>query len=74
MTCYVCDSPTCIDECQPKVKKMNELIKKLAKDHLRHEMYAAYGEIIEGDYYEFEPDELVKFVESIIDECYGDEE
>ena len=37
-------------------------------------MYAAYGEIIEGDYYEFEPDELVKFVESIIDECYGDEE
>ncbi len=32
MTCYVCASPTCLDECQPKVKgfKMNERIRKIA--------------------------------------------
>jgi hypothetical protein len=48
---------------------MNERIKELAKDHLRHEMYAAYGEIIEGDYYEFDPEELQEFVELIIQKC-----
>ena len=48
---------------------MNARIKELAKDHLRHEMYAAYGEIIEGDYYEFDPEELQKFTELIIQKC-----
>jgi hypothetical protein len=48
---------------------MNERIKELAKEHLRHEMYAAYGEIIEGDYYEFDPEELQKFTELIIQKC-----
>jgi hypothetical protein len=49
--------------------KMNERIKELAKEHLRHEMYAAYGEIIEGDYYEFDPEELQKFAELLIRKC-----
>ena len=48
---------------------MNERIKELAKEHLRHEMYAAYGEIIEGDYYEFDPEELQKFAELLIRKC-----
>jgi hypothetical protein len=48
---------------------MNARIQELAKDHLRHEMYAAYGEIIEGDYYEFDPEELQKFTELIIQKC-----
>ena len=48
---------------------MNEQIRELAKDHLRHEMYAAYGEIVEGDYYEFDEQELEKFAESIVQEC-----
>jgi succinylglutamate desuccinylase len=48
---------------------MNERILELAKEHLRHEMYAAYGEIIEGDYYEFDPEELQKFAELIVQEC-----
>ena len=48
---------------------MNARIKELAKEHLRHEMYAAYGEIVEGDYYEFDPKELQVFVESIVREC-----
>ena len=48
---------------------MNERIQELAKEHLRHEMYAAYGEIVEGDYYEFDPKELQNFVESIVREC-----
>jgi hypothetical protein len=49
---------------------MNELIKRLAKDHLLHNAkYNAYGEVIEGDYYEFDKQELLKFVESIVDEC-----
>ena len=48
---------------------MNELIKRLAKDHLLHEKYNADGDVIEGDYYEFDKQELLKFVESIVDEC-----
>jgi hypothetical protein len=48
---------------------MNERIKELAHDHLMHEMYAAYGEIIEGDYYEFSPEELQEFAQSIVLEC-----
>lgn len=48
---------------------MNERILELAKDHLRHEMYAAYGEIVEGDYYEFDPQELQDFVQLIVEEC-----
>jgi hypothetical protein len=48
---------------------MNARIQELAKEHLRHEMYAAYGEIIEGDYYEFDPEELQKFTELIIQKC-----
>jgi hypothetical protein len=49
---------------------MNELIKRLAKDHLLHDAkYNAYGEVIEGDYYEFDPVELVGFVKLIVREC-----
>jgi hypothetical protein len=48
---------------------MNEIIKKLAKDHLLHGKYNADGDVIEGDYYEFDKQELLKFVESIVDEC-----
>jgi hypothetical protein len=50
---------------------MNERILELAKEHLRHEMYAAYGEIVEGDYYEFDPQELQDFVQSIVEDCIG---
>ena len=48
---------------------MNELIKQLAKDHLLHDKYNAYGDVIEGDYYEFDPVELVGFVKLIVREC-----
>jgi hypothetical protein len=48
---------------------MNPRIEQLARDHLRHEMYAAYGEIVEGDYYEFDPEELHDFVRLIVEEC-----
>jgi hypothetical protein len=48
---------------------MNQQIQELADEHLRHEMYSAYGEIIEGDYYEFDPEELQEFVQSIVLEC-----
>jgi hypothetical protein len=48
---------------------MNDLIKEFAKEHLLHEKYDAYGDIIEGDYYEFDPEELQKFAELIILEC-----
>jgi hypothetical protein len=43
---------------------MNRQIQELADEHLRHEMYAAYGEIIEGDYYEFDPQELQEPLDS----------
>jgi len=48
---------------------MNEIIERLAKDHLLHEKYNSDGDVIEGDYYEFDKQELLKFVESIVDEC-----
>ena len=48
---------------------MNKIIKELAKEHLRHEMYASYGEIIETDYYEFSPAELQDFAQQIVQEC-----
>ncbi len=48
---------------------MNKQIQELAKDHLRHEMYASYGEIIETDYYEFDPQELQEFAQQIVQEC-----
>jgi hypothetical protein len=48
---------------------MNELIKRFAKDYLLQDKYTAYGEVIEGDYYEFDPVELVGFVKLIVKEC-----
>ena len=48
---------------------MNDIIKALAKDHLLNGKYNGDGAVIEGDYYEFEPDELVKFVELIVRDC-----
>ncbi len=48
---------------------MNARIQELAKEHLLHEKYDAYGDIIEGDYYEFDPEELQKFAELIIRKC-----
>lgn len=48
---------------------MNKKIQELARDYLRHEMYASYGEIFKDDYYEFSPEELQNFVQSIVKEC-----
>jgi hypothetical protein len=48
---------------------MNARIQELAKEHLLHEKYNGDGEIIEGDYYEFDPEELQKFTELIIQKC-----
>jgi hypothetical protein len=48
---------------------MNERILELAKDHLLHDKYGSDGQVIEGDYYEFDPQELQDFVQSIVKEC-----
>ena len=48
---------------------MNEQILELAKDHLLHDKYGPDGQVIEGDYYEFDPQELQDFVQSIVKEC-----
>jgi hypothetical protein len=48
---------------------MNTRIKELAKEHLLHGKYNGDGDLIEGEYYEFDPDELEKFVELIVREC-----
>ena len=48
---------------------MNDIIKSLAKNHLLHDKYGPDGEVIEGDYYEFDERELVKFAESIVRQC-----
>ncbi len=48
---------------------MNDLIKELAKDHLLHDKYDPDGQVIEGDYYEFDPQELQNFVQLIVKEC-----
>lgn len=48
---------------------MNDLIKELAKDHLLQDKYDPDGQVIEGDYYEFDPQELQDFVQLIILEC-----
>jgi hypothetical protein len=42
---------------------------EFAKEHLLHEKYNGDGDVIEGDYYEFDPEELQKFAELIIFEC-----
>jgi hypothetical protein len=44
-------------------------IKELAKDHLLQDKYDADGQVIEGDYYEFDPQELQDFVQLIVKEC-----
>ena len=44
-------------------------IVELAKEHLLHEKYNGDGDVIEGDYYEFDSEELQKFAELIIFEC-----
>ena len=51
--------------------KMNERIKLLAKNHLRHESWTSYGESIQEDYYEFYPEDLEEFAELIVLECAG---
>ena len=48
---------------------MNDLIKELAKDHLLQDKYDPDGQVIEGDYYEFDPQELQDFVQLIVKEC-----
>lgn len=48
---------------------MNDVIAKLARAHLLHTRYSRYGETIEGDYYEFEPEELADFVSQVVAEC-----
>ena len=48
---------------------MNERINELAKDHLLHDKYDPDGQVLEGDYYEFDPQELQDFVQSIVEEC-----
>jgi hypothetical protein len=48
---------------------MNERIKELAKEHLLHGKYNGDGDVIEGEYYEFDPEELQKFAELIIQKC-----
>jgi hypothetical protein len=48
---------------------MNARIRELAKEHLLHEKYNGDGDVIEGEYYEFDPEELQKFTELIIQKC-----
>jgi hypothetical protein len=48
---------------------MNKRIQELAKEHLLHEKYNGDGDVIEGEYYEFDPEELQKFTELIIQKC-----
>jgi hypothetical protein len=48
---------------------MNDVIAKLTRAHLLHTRYSRYGETIEGDYYEFEPEELEEFVGQVVAEC-----
>ena len=48
---------------------MNARIQELAKEHLLHGKYNGDGDVIEGDYYEFDPEELQKFTELIIQKC-----
>ena len=48
---------------------MNDLIKELAKDHLLQDKYDPDGQVLEGDYYEFDPQELQDFVQLIVKEC-----
>jgi hypothetical protein len=48
---------------------MKERILELAKDHLLQDKYGADGQVIEGEYYEFDPEELKKFAELIVREC-----
>jgi hypothetical protein len=48
---------------------MNARIQELAKEHLLHEKYNGDGDVIEGDYYEFDSEELQKFAELIIRKC-----
>jgi hypothetical protein len=48
---------------------MNARIRELAKEHLLHEKYNGDGDVIEGEYYEFDPEELQKFAELIIRKC-----
>jgi hypothetical protein len=48
---------------------MNKRIQELAKEHLLHEKYNGDGDVIEGEYYEFDPEELQKFAELIIRKC-----
>jgi hypothetical protein len=48
---------------------MNARIKELAKEHLLHGKYNGDGDVIEGEYYEFDPEELQKFAELIIRKC-----
>ena len=48
---------------------MNARIRELAKEHLLHGKYNGDGDVIEGEYYEFDPEELQKFAELIIRKC-----
>jgi hypothetical protein len=48
---------------------MNKRIQELAKEHLLHGKYNGDGDVIEGEYYEFDPEELQKFTELIIRKC-----
>ena len=48
---------------------MNERIRELAKNHLVHEHFSRYGELVEEKQYEFYPDELEDFAQLVIKEC-----
>ena len=43
MTCYICASPTCIDECVPEVNKM---IATLPNEHLEAIIDEMYEELL----------------------------
>lgn len=72
MTCYVCANPTCIDECQPKMKeiKMNERIEKLAEQSYVEVTItrSSRGVLRDITAKEFSRE---KFAELIIRECVG---
>jgi hypothetical protein len=48
---------------------MNERIKQLAKPYIMYERFSRYGESTEEEYYDFLPEELEQFVQSIVREC-----
>lgn len=67
MTCYVCASATCTDECSPQIakSKMNERIQELALEVFSFKHETSPDELNPGHHM----DHIHKFAELIVHEC-----